>query len=104
MSRATNAEEPLRGEPPTCGCDAALPNLLCCPETSQSLLPASQTLVQELNEAIKAGHIKSRNGKEVRENMEGGLLRADGKVLYPIRHNIPIMLVDESISLPSAQR
>jgi uncharacterized protein YbaR (Trm112 family) len=29
--------------------------------------------------------------------LESGLLRADGKVLYPIRDNIPVMLIPESI-------
>jgi uncharacterized protein YbaR (Trm112 family) len=27
------------------------------------------------------------------------LIRADGKILYPIRRNIPVMLVDEGIPL-----
>ena len=39
----------------------------------------------------------NRAGQLVEEKIEGGLIRADGKFLYPIRHNIPMMLVDEGI-------
>jgi len=35
----------------------------------------------------------------VLERIDAGLVRADGKFLYPIRHDIPIMLVDEAIPL-----
>jgi uncharacterized protein YbaR (Trm112 family) len=37
----------------------------------------------------------------VTEQIEGGLLRADGKVLYPVRSHIPVMLIDEAIPLPA---
>ncbi len=33
------------------------------------------------------------------EKIDGGLVREDGKCLYPIRGNIPIMLIDEAIPL-----
>ncbi len=99
MDGAKNEHGSKPSERDSCGCDADLLKLLCCPETHQALTLATQSAVQELNQAIKTGVIKARNGKEVRESIEGGLVRADGKVLYPIRHNIPIMLVDESIPL-----
>jgi uncharacterized protein YbaR (Trm112 family) len=35
----------------------------------------------------------------VTEEVKEGLVRADGKVLYPVRDDIPIMLVDEAIPL-----
>jgi uncharacterized protein YbaR (Trm112 family) len=31
--------------------------------------------------------------------MNGGLIREDGKYLYPIRKDIPIMLIDEALPL-----
>jgi uncharacterized protein YbaR (Trm112 family) len=37
----------------------------------------------------------------VQEKLDAGFIRADGKFLYPIRRNIPVMLVDEAIPLPA---
>ncbi len=42
----------------------------------------------------------NRGGAGVREPIEGGLVRQDGKWLYPIRDDIPIMLVEEALPLP----
>jgi uncharacterized protein YbaR (Trm112 family) len=79
--------------------DPKLLEILCCPETKQDVAPASADLVARLNQAIAAGSLKNKSGEVVKEKMEGGLLRADGQVLYPIRDDIPIMLIDESIVL-----
>jgi uncharacterized protein YbaR (Trm112 family) len=65
--------------------DPELVKILCCPET------------RKLNQLLVAGKVRNQGGKAVTEEIEGGLLRADGNVLYPIRQNIPIMLVEEGI-------
>jgi uncharacterized protein YbaR (Trm112 family) len=36
----------------------------------------------------------------VKEPLSDGLVRQDGKVLYPVRDGIPVMLADEGIPLP----
>ncbi|MCU0782931.1 MAG: hypothetical protein MUF81_02565 [Verrucomicrobia bacterium] len=79
--------------------DAELLKMLCCPETHQELRVAEPALVENLNEKIAAGGLKNRAGQPVKEKIDGGLLRADGKFLYAIRQNIPVMLVDEAIPL-----
>ena len=79
--------------------DPDLIRLLCCPETHQDLRPAESGLVARLNEQIAAGLIKNRAGKPVNEKLDGGLVRTDGKFLYPIRQDIPVMLIDESLPL-----
>jgi len=79
--------------------DADLLKILCCPETHQGVHLAEQALVDKLNQQIAAGAAKNRAGQPVQEKMECGLIRADGKVLYPIRGKVPVMLVDEGISL-----
>jgi uncharacterized protein YbaR (Trm112 family) len=79
--------------------DAELLKILCCPETHQDLRPAEPALVDKLNEQIAAGTVKNRGGQTVKEKMDEGLVRADGKFLYPIRRNIPVMLVDEAVPL-----
>jgi uncharacterized protein len=73
--------------------------ILCCPETHQPLRESTPKLVDELNRQIVAGVLKNRAGKLVTAKLSGGLVRTDGKYLYPIRENIPIMLVDEALPL-----
>jgi uncharacterized protein YbaR (Trm112 family) len=79
--------------------DADLLKILCCPETHQEVRLAEPAIVDKLNHQIAAGALKNRGGQPVQEKMDGGLIRADGKVLYPIRGKIPVMLVDEGIPL-----
>ena len=79
--------------------DPQLIRLLCCPETHQDLHQAESGLVARLNEQIAAGLVKNRAGQPVSEKLDGGLVRTDGKFLYPIRQDIPVMLIDDSIPL-----
>ena len=79
--------------------DAELLKILCCPETHQDLRLADQSLVENLNTQIAAGALKNRSGQPVSEKLEAGLIRSDGKFLYPVRQDIPVMLVDEAIPL-----
>jgi len=73
--------------------------ILCCPETHQDLRVAEQTMVESLNRNIANGSVKNRAGQPVSIKIDGGLIRADGKFLYLIRQDIPVMLVDEAIPL-----
>ncbi len=61
--------------------------------------PAEADVLARLNSAIEAGSVVNQGGQEVREPIEEGLVREDGKVLYPVREEIPIMLIDEAIAL-----
>ena len=79
--------------------DPHLLEILVCPESRQPVREAPATLIEQVNAAITAGHLTSRRGEMVREPIEGGLLREDGQWLYPVRENIPIMLIDEAISM-----
>jgi uncharacterized protein YbaR (Trm112 family) len=79
--------------------DPKLLEILCCPETKQDVALAPTDMVERLNRDIAAGTLKAKSGDVVKEKMDAGLLRVDGKVLYPVRDDIPIMLIDESIVL-----
>ncbi|MFQ6614352.1 MAG: Trm112 family protein [Fidelibacterota bacterium] len=78
-------------------------SILCCPETKESLIPAEEELIEKINLAIAREQVRQRNGETVREEIDAGLIRADGKYLYPVRREIPIMLVDESIDLETVK-
>lgn len=79
--------------------DPGLLKILCCPETHQPVSEADAALVTDLNTRIASGSVKNRSGKTVADQLDGGLLRNDKQVLYPIRNRIPIMLIDEAIPL-----
>jgi uncharacterized protein YbaR (Trm112 family) len=74
-------------------------NILCCPETHQRLRPAEPAVLKKVNDQIAVAQLKNRAGSTVSPSIAEGLIREDGKYLYPIRDNIPVMLIDEAIPL-----
>ncbi len=80
--------------------DQNLLEILVCPETKQPLRVADVGLLEKVNDLISAGSVTNRGGEPVTVQMSGALIREDGDVLYPVRDDIPIMLIDESIPLP----
>lgn len=79
--------------------DDALLKILVCPENKTPVSPAEPNLIQSLNAKIAQGSLRNRAGETVKEKIDGGLVREDRKYLYPIREDIPIMLIDEAIEL-----
>jgi len=73
--------------------------ILCCPETHQTVALADAATIQRVNDRIAAGQLQNRAGKKLEQKVEEGLMRQDGKVLYPVRNGIPVMLIDEGIPL-----
>ncbi len=81
--------------------DPKLLSVLACPETKEAVALADEDMVARVNAKIEAGGLKDRGGEEVTEKIDGGLVRADGKILYAVRDSIPIMLIDRGIPLDS---
>jgi uncharacterized protein YbaR (Trm112 family) len=79
--------------------DKDLLAILCCPETKQPVSLAEDGLIRRLNEAIDLGKLQNRGKQVVTQRVDGGLVRADAKIFYPIRENIPVMLIEEGIPL-----
>ena len=79
--------------------DKDLLQILACPETHQPLAEADAALLERVNTRIGAGECKNVGGNPVEEKLDGGLVREDGKILYPIRDSIPVLLIDEGIPL-----
>ena len=73
--------------------------ILCCPETHQPLQVAEASLIADLNSKIKTGQLKNRAGKSITDTIESAFIRQDRKFAYPIRNNIPVLLIDEAIAL-----
>ena len=77
--------------------DPELLALLVCPETHQELAEAGPVDVARINEAIGQGRVANAGGQAVSEAVEGALIRADGRIAYPVRDDIPVMLVAEGL-------
>ena len=78
--------------------------MLVCPEDRSELCVASDELIARLNRAIADGSLTNRGGQKIEKPLSAGLLRADGKLLYPIVDDIPMMLVDEAVVVPVERR
>ncbi|MEE2942837.1 MAG: Trm112 family protein [Verrucomicrobiota bacterium] len=79
--------------------DEKLLEILCCPETHQPLSEAGDELVDDLNKRIQAGTLVDRVDEKIIDPIDGGLIREDGNILFPIRGDIPVMLIDQGIPL-----
>jgi uncharacterized protein YbaR (Trm112 family) len=73
--------------------------ILVCPENKTPVTLADDALVAEANAAIEARTLKNRAGTVIDMKVDGGLVREDRAYMYPIRDDIPIMLIDEAIPL-----
>ena len=74
-------------------------DMLVCPETKEAVALAEDALIRKINDRITGGELKNRGGQPVKEKIDHGLVRQDNRYLYPIREDIPIMLIDEAIPL-----
>jgi uncharacterized protein YbaR (Trm112 family) len=83
--------------------DPHLLTILVCPETKMPLRTADEDLIARLNREAAAGRLQNRSGRKVEGPIEGGLIRQDGAVLFPILDGIPVMLIDEAIPLETGQ-
>ena len=79
--------------------DEELLKILVCPENKTPVTVADDALISKVNDAIEGGKLKNRGDKTVDAKIDGGLVREDEAYLYPIRDDIPIMLIDEAVPL-----
>jgi uncharacterized protein YbaR (Trm112 family) len=77
--------------------DKRLLDILCCPVTKSPVKPLSRAQLDAVNRAIGGGGVRTVADVAVSAPLQAGLITTDGKVIYRIQDDIPVMLADESI-------
>ena len=73
------------------------------PKSHQDVTLATSAEISLINGAISQGLVKTNAGKSVTQSIEGALVRADHAIAYPIRDDIPVMLVSEGLIIFSSE-
>jgi len=79
--------------------DKRLLAILRCPVTHKELSLAKSATLKEVNAAIDAGRLTTRDGRLLAEPLAEALVTDDGKVLYPVANGIPVLLEGESVNM-----
>ncbi len=78
--------------------DKTLLDIICCPVSHLPLELLDEARLRTLNTAIEAGKVVNNSETKVTEPLQEALISKDGRLVYPVRNGIPILLEDESIS------
>jgi uncharacterized protein YbaR (Trm112 family) len=76
---------------------ADLLEILCCPDTKVPVEMLSADKLAALNARVEAGEVAYVDGNKVEKPLQEGLITTDGKTVYRIDDDIPVMLVDKGI-------
>ena len=77
--------------------DKRLLDILCDPVSKTPLRMLNANELTTLNRAVEAGSLDTVAGEKVKAPLQAGLITTDGKVVYRIEDDIPVMLPDEGI-------
>jgi len=77
--------------------DKRLLDILCDPVSKTPLRMLNANELAALNRAVEAGSLDTVAGEKIKTPLQAGLITTDGKVVYRIEDDIPVMLPDEGI-------
>lgn len=83
--------------------DGKLLEILCCPVSKVPLNRLQSTRLEKLNQAIAAGQVQYVRGEPVTAPLREALITEDGKVIYPVEDNIPLLLEEKGIGTVQLQ-
>jgi len=72
--------------------------ILVCPVTKVPLKELNADRLAILNRLVSQGEITHRDGSPVKEPLSAALITADGRTVYRIDDDIPILLEDSGIA------
>ncbi|TLY52868.1 MAG: hypothetical protein E6K53_02825 [Gammaproteobacteria bacterium] len=78
--------------------DKRLLDILCCPVSKTPVKLMNRTQLDALNREIAQHMVKTTAGVEVQSALAAGLITTDGKLIYRIDDDIPVMLADEAVA------
>jgi len=76
--------------------DRRLLDILCDPVTKSPVRLLSSGELEALNRAIAAGQVRTEAGAPLAAAAAAELITRDGRTIYRIDDDIPVMLVDEA--------
>lgn len=83
--------------------DGKLLEILCCPVSKTPLAALGKQKLDKLNTAISSGDALYISGDKVTKPLQEGLITEDGKVIYPVQDDIPILLEEKGIGTTQFQ-
>jgi uncharacterized protein YbaR (Trm112 family) len=83
--------------------EGKLLEILCCPVSKTPLVRLPPDRLKKLNAAISDGEVQYVDGEPVTEVLREGLMTEDGRVVYPVVDDIPILLEEKGIGTTQLQ-
>jgi uncharacterized protein YbaR (Trm112 family) len=77
--------------------------ILCCPVSKTPLTVLGRQKLDKLNSAIKSGEALFVDGEKVTDPLQEALITEDGKVVYPVQDDIPVLLEEKGIGTTQFQ-
>ena len=77
--------------------DKNLLDIICCPVTRLPLEILDTTRLDALNSAIRNGTVHNASDEPVQQAFDEALISRDGRLVYPVRDGIPVLLAEESV-------
>ena len=77
--------------------------ILCCPVSKTPLTILGRQKLDKLNAAIESGDALYVGGEKVTATLQEGLITEDGKVIYAVQDDIPILLEEKGIGTTQFQ-